>query len=78
MQNGSIGRLYSILKGQPRPILLLGAGASLRSGIPTASGVVERAARWAYAHENGVGRQLLFPVDDNYFSLSTTITSFTN
>jgi hypothetical protein len=25
-----------------------------------------------------VGRQLLFPVDDNYFSLSTTITSFTN
>jgi SIR2-like domain len=53
MQNGSIGRLYSILKGQPRPLLLLGAGASLRSGIPTASGVVERAARWAYAHEYG-------------------------
>ena len=25
-----------------------------------------------------VGRQLLFPVDDNYFSLSATITSFTN
>src|ERR1017187_258324 len=53
MQNGSIGRLYSILKGQPPPILLLGAGASVRSGIPTAGGVVERAARWAYAHERG-------------------------
>jgi hypothetical protein len=53
MQTGSIGRLYSILKGKPRPVLLLGAGASIRSGIPAASGVVERAARWAYAHEHG-------------------------
>src|ERR1039457_2893112 len=26
----------------------------------------------------GVWRQLLFPVSDNYFSLSATITSFTN
>jgi SIR2-like domain/Putative ATP-dependent DNA helicase recG C-terminal len=53
MQIGSIGRLYSLLKGRPRPVLLLGAGASVRSGIPAAAGVVERAARWAYAHEHG-------------------------
>jgi SIR2-like domain len=34
-------------------VLLLGAGASLRSGIPLAGGVVEKAARWAYARDNG-------------------------
>jgi hypothetical protein len=53
MQTASIGRLYSLLKGRPRPVLLLGAGASVRSGIPAAGGVVERAARWAFAHESG-------------------------
>ena len=53
MQVGSIGRLYSLLKLRPKPVLLLGAGASVRSGIPGAAGVVERAARWAYAHQHG-------------------------
>ncbi len=53
MQVGSIGRLYSLLKSRPKPVLLLGAGASVRSGIPGAAGVVERAARWAYAHQHG-------------------------
>jgi NAD-dependent SIR2 family protein deacetylase len=45
------GRLYTVLTGQPSPILLVGAGASVRSGIPLAEGVVEKAARWAYALE---------------------------
>lgn len=53
MQVGSIGRLYSLLKSRPKPVLLLGAGASMRSGIPGAAGVVERAARWAYAYQHG-------------------------
>lgn len=53
MQVGSIGRLYSLLKSRPKPVLFLGAGASVSSGIPGAAGVVERAARWAYAHQHG-------------------------
>src|SRR5690349_13619851 len=54
IQTGSIGRLYSVLSGQPSPVILLGAGASVRSGIPLAGDMVERAARWAYAKEHGL------------------------
>lgn len=53
MQVGSIGRLYSQLRSRPKPVLLLGAGASISSGIPGAAGVVERAARWGYANQHG-------------------------
>jgi len=53
IQTGSIGRLYTVLAGQPSAVLLLGAGASVRSGIPLAGGVVEKAARWAYARDHG-------------------------
>lgn len=35
------------------PVLLLGAGASLKSGIPLSGQVVEMAARWAYFQEQG-------------------------
>jgi hypothetical protein len=35
-------------------------------------------AREAFQRQIDVRCQLLFPVGDNYFSLSTTITSFTN
>ena len=35
------------------PVLLLGAGASLKSGIPLSGQVVEMAARWAYCQEQG-------------------------
>lgn len=35
------------------PVLLLGAGASIRSGIPAAGKTVERIARWAWCKENG-------------------------
>jgi len=52
-QTCSVGRLYSVLTGQPTPVLLLGAGASVRSGIPLAADMVEKAARWAYAREHG-------------------------
>jgi hypothetical protein len=35
------------------PILLLGAGASITSGIPAAGTTVEKVARWAWCKENG-------------------------
>ena len=53
MQTAGVGRLYSVLTSQPSPVLLLGAGASFRSGIPLAGDMVEQAARWAYAREHG-------------------------
>lgn len=53
IQTAGVGRLYSVLTGHPSPVLLLGAGASFRSGIPLAGDMVEQAARWAYAREHG-------------------------
>lgn len=53
IESASVGRLYSVLVGQPSPVFLLGAGASVRSGVPLASGVVERAAKWAFARDHG-------------------------
>lgn len=41
-----------LLKGQ-EPILLLGAGASVSSGILAAAPTVEKAARWAWCEEHG-------------------------
>lgn len=35
------------------PVLLLGAGASITSGIPAAARTVEKVARWAWCKENG-------------------------
>ena len=35
------------------PVLLVGAGASVTSGIPAAGQTVERVARWAWCKENG-------------------------
>ena len=35
------------------PVLLLGAGASITSGIPAAATTVEKAARWAWCKEHG-------------------------
>lgn len=53
IQSGTVGQLYSVLRGPPEPVLLLGAGASVRSGVALASDMVERAARWAYATQHG-------------------------
>lgn len=41
-----------LLRGQ-QPILLLGAGASVTSGILSAAPTVEKAARWAWCEEQG-------------------------
>jgi hypothetical protein len=47
------GRLRSLLMDGRDPILLLGAGASITSGIPAAGTTVEKVARWAWCKENG-------------------------
>lgn len=49
----SAGRLRSLLMDGSEPVLLLGAGASITSGIPAAAKTVERVARWAWCKENG-------------------------
>src|SRR5579863_6762532 len=52
----SADRLYSLLRPKtgPKPIIFLGAGASVKSGIPTSDQLVERAAKWAYCETNGL------------------------
>lgn len=47
------GRLRSLLMDGSDPVLLLGAGASITSGIPAAGTTVEKIARWAWCKENG-------------------------
>lgn len=42
---------------RPDPILLLGAGASAKSGIPTASQLAAMAAKWAYCERHNCSRQ---------------------
>lgn len=36
-----------------KPVLLLGAGASLKSGVPLSDQIVELAAKWAYCQSSG-------------------------
>lgn len=50
MHEQDIEHLVSVIaEGNPKPILLLGAGASVKSGIPATGPFVERAAAWVYA-----------------------------
>jgi len=45
------------LSDKPRPVILLGAGASVKSGIPLAGEFVSRIAKWAYAKEKNINIQ---------------------
>jgi len=47
------GRLRTLLLEHKDPVLLLGAGASIKSGIPAAGNTVEQLARWAWCKDNG-------------------------
>lgn len=47
------GRLRSLLLDGTDPVVLLGAGASITSGVPAAATMVDKAARWAWCKENG-------------------------
>jgi hypothetical protein len=53
LRTSSPGRLRSLLMDGHEPVLLLGAGASITSGIPAAGKTVERVARWAWCKEHG-------------------------
>ena len=50
----TIENLYSILTNHPSPVLFLGGGASVKSGIPLSEGLVEKAARWEYCRSKGL------------------------
>ncbi len=52
LQTATIGHLCSLLIQDLEPILLLGAGASVKSGVPLAGEMVEKMARWRYCLEN--------------------------
>jgi hypothetical protein len=53
MRLSAPGRLRSLLMDAADPILFLGAGASITSGIPAADKTVEKVARWAWCKEHG-------------------------
>lgn len=44
--------IASLLKRTTRPVLLLGAGCSVRSGVPTAETLVGQIAKWGYCVAN--------------------------
>jgi NAD-dependent SIR2 family protein deacetylase len=53
IQEQDIESLISVVADrQSNPILFLGAGASIKSGIPGTGAFVERAAAWVYARKN--------------------------
>jgi hypothetical protein len=47
------GNIRSLLLEGSLPVLLLGAGASVTSGVPAAATTAEKAARWAWCREVG-------------------------
>jgi len=49
----SSAMIATLLKENPKPVFLLGAGASVTSGIPLAGEIVSLAAKWAYARQSG-------------------------
>ena len=53
-QTATVGRLCSLFSQGPEPIFLLGAGASVKSGIPLSHDMVEKIARWGYCLDNGL------------------------
>lgn len=53
MSGDATAQLTSLFRpsGHPRPVLLLGAGASFRSGVPLARDAIDRIARIAYSKQ---------------------------
>lgn len=46
------GRVRTLLMEHRQPVFLLGAGASIRSGVPDACETVNRAAKWAWCKDH--------------------------
>ena len=57
-RQAEVGRLRTLLMEHRQPVILLGAGASKKSGIPDARETVNRAAKWAWCKDNG--RSILY------------------
>jgi nucleoside phosphorylase len=49
----SLDKLYSVLTSNPSPVIWVGGGTSVKSGIPLSDGLVEKAVRWNYCLEKG-------------------------
>lgn len=45
--------IRALLQDHRQPVLLLGAGASIKSGVPDSAEIVNRAAKWAWCKMNG-------------------------
>lgn len=50
----TVQQLFSLFRETPDPVLLLGAGTSVKSGIPLGDDIVEKAARWEYCRGNSL------------------------
>lgn len=53
IQKATAGNIRTLIMNGAQPTVLLGAGASVTSGIPAAEETAERAARWAWCHQAG-------------------------
>ena len=53
MRKVGAGRIRALLRDQLQPLILLGAGASIKSGVPSAREIVNRAAKWSWCKEHG-------------------------
>jgi hypothetical protein len=71
-------RVSSEVSGRLRSIAVQHPDSRIEFRIFDTLDAIESDLAKRVKESQAVGRQLLFPVDDNYFSLSTTITSFTN
>lgn len=60
LQTAPIGRLRSLFVQGPDPVFLLGAGASVKSGVPLAHDMVEKIAKYGYCLENGLDPEDLY------------------
>lgn len=61
------GNIRSLLLNGLQPTLLLGAGASVTSGIPAAEGTAEKAVRWAWCHAQGRSPEDIKVVRSDYW-----------
>lgn len=53
IQKATPGNIRSLLLDGSQPTLLLGAGASVTSGVPAVQETIERVARWAWCQAHG-------------------------
>jgi NAD-dependent SIR2 family protein deacetylase len=67
IQRATTGNIRSLLFDGSQPTLLLGAGASVTSGIPAAEDTAEKAVRWAWCHAQGRSPEDMKVLSSDYF-----------